>query len=167
MQLSLSQFNYGKLLDPPPVLNVPTTQHWKPNNFTNHCMRCSVQFTSSLINFINNNIISKHHCRFCGGIFCQNCLSDTEDVILDSQGRFVVNLEQETESNKPIKVCLKCIYMYHYLQQELMKLSASGWFFIENPNINPKFSFVPMKMVEEENRKPPGDIPNDWTWSSF
>jgi hypothetical protein len=57
--------------------------------------------------------------------------------------------------------------MYHFLQQELMKLSASGWFFIENPNINPKFAFVPMKMVEEENRKPTGDIPNDWTWSSF
>lgn len=165
--LQLSQFNYGQLSTIPLQFNLPTHQHWKPNDFTNHCMRCTIQFTSSLINFLNNNIISKHHCRFCGGIYCQSCLRDSNAVLLDDSGRFIFNLSQDVEVSKSTKVCLKCAYVYNFLQQELLKILKLGWFFVDNPHINPKFSFTPLKIVEEEKRKSLGDMPSDWTWSSF
>ncbi|KAK6462287.1 hypothetical protein DFJ63DRAFT_313425 [Scheffersomyces coipomensis] len=119
----------------------PTHIHWKSNNFTSHCMKCFKSFDNSLlslfyyylhsnVNNINNSNNgntssaasvnhpssrrSKHHCRFCGLIYCDECLvqndcemsnassasssttsmtsiiADTDKVRLDSNARFVI-----------------------------------------------------------------------------
>lgn len=46
----------------------PTHDHWKPNHFTNCCMKCFNNFG----NFFNRK--RRHHCRFCGFIICSSCL---------------------------------------------------------------------------------------------
>ncbi|CAH2352614.1 hypothetical protein CLIB1423_07S03576 [[Candida] railenensis] len=48
----------------------PTHEHWKPNNFTSHCMKCVGAFG----NFFTPQRKRRHHCRFCGLIFCFDCL---------------------------------------------------------------------------------------------
>lgn len=55
----------------------PTHNHWKPNNFTNCCMKCFNNFG----NFFNRK--RRHHCRFCGFIICSNCLfnDNINDII--------------------------------------------------------------------------------------
>ncbi|XP_072982071.1 uncharacterized protein [Typha latifolia] len=37
---------------------------WVPDSYANVCMQCSVPFTL---------MCGRHHCRFCGGIFCGAC----------------------------------------------------------------------------------------------
>lgn len=49
----------------------PTHQHWKPNSFTDHCMKCFDIFGTF---FLNPQRKRRHHCRFCGFIYCVNCL---------------------------------------------------------------------------------------------
>ncbi|KAL7664255.1 FYVE-type domain-containing protein [[Candida] zeylanoides] len=48
----------------------PTHEHWKPNNYTSHCMRCFDPFGG----FFTPQRKRRHHCRFCGLIFCFDCL---------------------------------------------------------------------------------------------
>lgn len=48
----------------------PTHEHWKPNNSTDHCLRCFGEFGG----FFIPQRLRRHHCRFCGMLFCQNCL---------------------------------------------------------------------------------------------
>lgn len=49
----------------------PTHQHWKPNSFTDHCMKCFDLFGTF---FLNPQRKRRHHCRFCGFIYCVSCL---------------------------------------------------------------------------------------------
>lgn len=48
----------------------PTHEHWKPNNYASHCMRCFDPFGG----FFTPQRKRRHHCRFCGLIFCFDCL---------------------------------------------------------------------------------------------
>lgn len=161
--LKLSQFNYGKLKIIPKVFNNPTRNHWKLNEFSNQCMRCAVQFTSSLIDFIHNNIIFKHHCRFCGEIICQTCLADTDKILLDESANFIFSDSPQC-GKKSVKICLKCVSHYNFLNKELSKVFI-GWFYVENPILNPKIELSPIK--KEEERVVKQEIPTDWAWSSF
>lgn len=43
------------------------SQAWEYNDLYEHCYRCSVKFTL---------LERKHHCRYCGKIFCHNCSND-------------------------------------------------------------------------------------------
>ncbi|CAK7901042.1 hypothetical protein CAAN1_11S01090 [[Candida] anglica] len=53
-----------------PQAKEPTHEHWKPNNFTSNCMKCFDPFG----NFFTPQRKRRHHCRFCGFIFCFDCL---------------------------------------------------------------------------------------------
>lgn len=48
----------------------PTHDHWMPNHALDHCMRCFGVFG----NFFTPQRKRRHHCRFCGMLFCQDCL---------------------------------------------------------------------------------------------
>lgn len=63
---SRSQNSDHKLHDP----QEPTHQHWKPNSFAPRCMRCLSLFG----NIFTPQRKRRHHCRFCGSIFCYECL---------------------------------------------------------------------------------------------
>ena len=52
-----------------PTDNVPKVE-WLPDKVVNNCLVCDVQFT-----FVRR----KHHCRLCGGIFCNECSSHDVD----------------------------------------------------------------------------------------
>lgn len=61
----------------------PTHRHWKPNNYTTHCMKCF----SPLGNFFIPLRKRRHHCRFCGLIFCPDCMwHNGEEEVLSSSG---------------------------------------------------------------------------------
>ena len=112
----------------------PTRCHWKPDNYSNHCMKCFVLFG----NFFSPLRTKRHHCRFCGNIFCSNCLWMCDDelanlapkvknqrhVYLDEQARFVIpllaNIPDMLLSSmenffKSCKVCRDCGKSYWYL----------------------------------------------------
>lgn len=112
----------------------PTRCHWKPDNYTTHCMKCFVLFG----NFFSPLRTRRHHCRFCGDIFCSNCLWMCNDelvnlaskvknqrhVYLDELARFVIPLlanmfdmlfSSMDSFFKSCKVCKDCGKSYWYL----------------------------------------------------
>lgn len=52
----------------------PSHEHWRPNNYTTNCMKCFDTFG----NFFTPQRKRRHHCRFCGSIFCFDCLWQIE-----------------------------------------------------------------------------------------
>ncbi|KAI5963384.1 hypothetical protein KGF57_001262 [Candida theae] len=54
----------------------PSHQHWQPNSATNACMACLRSFHSPLVTMLYD-VPKRHHCRFCGLIFCKSCLDST------------------------------------------------------------------------------------------
>lgn len=45
-----------------------TEVRWKDDDDVANCPNCNILFTVT---------VRKHHCRHCGGIFCEKCLSKT------------------------------------------------------------------------------------------
>jgi len=64
--------------------NNPTGMTWKSNSEVMDCTICSNEFSISR---------RKHHCRHCGGIFCDPC----------SDNKFPL-----ASSSKPVRVCDNC-----------------------------------------------------------
>ncbi|SGZ52459.1 CIC11C00000000133 [Sungouiella intermedia] len=54
----------------------PTHNHWMPNNLLDHCMKCFEVFG----NFFTPQRKRRHHCRFCGMLFCQDCLHKSKEM---------------------------------------------------------------------------------------
>lgn len=54
----------------------PTHEHWKPNNSTDHCMKCFDIFGT----FFSPQRKRRHHCRFCGLLFCLSCMYKNREV---------------------------------------------------------------------------------------
>jgi hypothetical protein len=49
-----------------PVLN--GSEDWIPDIDVNNCLKCGTQF---------NFFVRRHHCRNCGGVFCNECSKNT------------------------------------------------------------------------------------------
>lgn len=98
----------------------PTHTHWKPNSFTSYCMKCFEPFG----NFFIPQCRRRHHCRFCGQIFCYDCLWQKNQVekeedsnpfipikgvdvksatVLDAQARFVIPIYLNLHANSKIQ----------------------------------------------------------------
>lgn len=64
----------------PESLTEPTHAHWKPNNSSDYCTKCFEEFG----NFFSPQRKRRHHCRFCGFLFCVDCLFKTRETDLSS-----------------------------------------------------------------------------------
>lgn len=73
---------------------------WLPDSAATACMLCSVRFHPIMC--------SRHHCRFCGGIFCNSC----------SRGRSLLPLKFRT--GNPQRVCDVCCVRLESVQSHLM-----------------------------------------------
>lgn len=173
----------------------PTHVHWKPDNFSNHCLKCFTNFASFF--FPSKR---RHHCRYCGFVFCSNCLIDssTEIILLDLNARFIIpvfsNLKMISfdanlvKSFKNEKICKKCGVIYSNLLSEInSKKLKMPYIFVENPYVknasvnseniqcskilNSSLSELSNEdtiVVDANNRKSSiNNVPNDWMWSSF
>ncbi len=60
----------------------PTRRHWKPNSSRYSCYNCG-----RLLNYLTS-VRRKHHCRYCGEIFCSDCLRNY--IYLDRDAHFAV-----------------------------------------------------------------------------
>ncbi|XP_010541680.1 PREDICTED: uncharacterized protein LOC104815071 [Tarenaya hassleriana] len=69
---------------------------WLPDSSTTTCMQCSAPFTALTR--------GRHHCRFCGGIFCRNC----------SKGRCL--MPSRFRERNPQRVCDACYERLDCLQ---------------------------------------------------
>ncbi|CDY44837.1 BnaCnng11930D [Brassica napus] len=74
--------------------------HWLPDSSTTTCMHCSSPFTAITC--------GRHHCRFCGGIFCRNC----------SRGRCL--MPTRFRERNPQRVCDSCYERLDPLQGVLI-----------------------------------------------
>ncbi|XP_074319268.1 uncharacterized protein LOC141656320 isoform X1 [Silene latifolia] len=73
---------------------------WLPDSSTSACMLCGVRF--------HPIICSRHHCRFCGGLFCNEC----------SKGRSL--LPVKFHESDPKRVCDVCCVRLESVQGCLM-----------------------------------------------
>ncbi|KAM6583685.1 hypothetical protein CsatB_010687 [Cannabis sativa] len=73
---------------------------WVPDSATTVCMQCTAPFTAITR--------GRHHCRFCGGIFCRNC----------SKGRCLLPLK--FRERDPQRVCDTCYDRLDPLQSILI-----------------------------------------------
>ncbi|KAI5004961.1 hypothetical protein ZWY2020_032204 [Hordeum vulgare] len=60
---------------------------WLPDSYADSCMQCSASFTAITC--------GRHHCRFCGGIFCRAC----------SKGRCLLPAKFRGETHKGLDAC--------------------------------------------------------------
>ncbi|RZC64962.1 hypothetical protein C5167_008649 [Papaver somniferum] len=95
MAETLAQADFGKILE---ILEAVPPK-WLPDSSSPSCMLCSVRFHALMC--------SRHHCRFCGGIFCGEC----------SKGRSLLPVKFRTED--PERVCDVCCSM----EDEIYKAS--------------------------------------------
>jgi lipid-binding SYLF domain-containing protein len=91
--------NYKEVLECEPP-------EWVPDSCTNVCMQCNLPFTS----FTRG----RHHCRFCGGIFCRVC----------SKGRCL--LPVKFRERDPQRVCDSCYDRLDPLQPVLINTISNA-----------------------------------------
>lgn len=73
---------------------------WLPDSTASSCMLCSVRFHPIMC--------TRHHCRFCGGIFCSDC----------TKGRSL--LPEKFRTGDPQRVCDVCCVRLESVQPYLM-----------------------------------------------
>lgn len=96
MAQTLTEANFGttrELLEAEPP-------KWLPDSAASSCMLCSVRFHPIMC--------SRHHCRFCGGIFCSDC----------TKGRSL--LPDKFHMEEPKRVCDVCSIRLEPVQAYLM-----------------------------------------------
>ncbi|KAK6863463.1 Glutamine sensor PIB2, partial [Candida tropicalis] len=162
-----------------PACNIePVRSHWKPDNITSNCMWCFKPFHNALVSIICDGP-KRHHCRFCGLIYCSDCLTQ-DKVLIDEGARLIIPITSKNPSipnYKDFKICKKCGITYNNLSKELNNVpTISSFVMIENPylrhdpNEQDKFNFDRLSAAQKSNsdkRASVADVPNDWVWSSF
>ncbi|OVA12438.1 FYVE zinc finger [Macleaya cordata] len=96
MAHTLTQADFGKIKE---ILEAEPPK-WLPDSAAASCMLCSVRFHALMC--------SRHHCRFCGGIFCSEC----------SKGRSLLPVKFRT--GDPERVCDVCCVRLESVQSYLM-----------------------------------------------
>ncbi|KAG7664170.1 uncharacterized protein J8A68_002308 [[Candida] subhashii] len=181
----------------------PTHSHWKSNSMTNNCITCFKPLSTLLMSIICDTNNKRHHCRFCGLIYCSDCLVQDETtnhpnaILLDSNARFIIPIFENIRSKQPpeikrlFKICRKCSVLYNVLVQDINRSLRNGngdwkyfsdstrdelktlsFVYVENPYVK-KESCMRFRLGSREdernlsNGSGIGDVPNDWTWSSF
>ena len=110
-----------------------------PDAFSYCCLQCRITFSSSYFSYFNGTKI--HHCRLCGGVFCNNCSNNWADLqslrkedifgfIPDSiKGYGVTDIIQYwMSSEKTQRVCKNCHYEVerHFTQESKVITHAFG-----------------------------------------
>ena len=93
---TLTEANYGNVRE---ILEAEPPK-WLPDSAASSCMLCGVRF--------HPIICSRHHCRFCGGIFCGEC----------TKGRSL--LPAKFRVGDPQRVCDVCCVRIESVQPYLM-----------------------------------------------
>ncbi|KAJ7948791.1 RING/FYVE/PHD-type zinc finger family protein [Quillaja saponaria] len=93
---TLTEANFGKVNE---ILEAEPSK-WLADSIASACMLCNVRFHPIMC--------SRHHCRFCGGIFCDEC----------SKGRSL--LPSKFQTANPQRVCDVCSVRLESVQPYLM-----------------------------------------------
>ncbi|KAJ7947188.1 RING/FYVE/PHD-type zinc finger family protein [Quillaja saponaria] len=96
MAQTLTEANFGKVNE----LLEAEPPKWLPDSAASSCMLCGVRFHPIMC--------SRHHCRFCGGIFCSGC----------SKGRSL--LPEKFRVSDPQRVCDVCCVRLDSVRPYLM-----------------------------------------------
>lgn len=168
----------------------PTHRHWMPNRASNHCMLCFCSFSAFF-----PPLRRRHHCRFCGLLFCHDCLyalpeaaaewgvalstaggdDRTARAMMDARARLVVPIWRHHATPAPwaqfkgCKLCKNCGASYHRLVRALNHRDgdhvAAPYVFVDNPYLETRVTVPETPAVRE--RRALLAVPSDWTWSSF
>ena len=84
---------------------VQTQEHWADDNAVANCQddECPLAAPGSAAGVAFSRTLRKHHCRFCGGIFCWKCAADYI-TLSTSKGK------------KPFRACKGCVLEYKAIQ---------------------------------------------------
>ncbi|XP_059290051.1 uncharacterized protein LOC132043589 isoform X1 [Lycium ferocissimum] len=96
MAQTLTEANFGNAQE---ILEADPPK-WLPDSASSTCMLCHVRFHPIMC--------SRHHCRFCGGIFCNEC----------TKGRSL--LPEKFRTGEPQRVCDVCCVRLESVQPYLM-----------------------------------------------
>ncbi|KAF3665551.1 putative BES1/BZR1 -like protein 4-like isoform X1 [Capsicum annuum] len=96
MAQTLTEANFGNARE---ILEADPPK-WLPDSASSTCMLCNVRFHPIMC--------SRHHCRFCGGIFCNEC----------TKGRSL--LPEKFRTGEPQRVCDVCCVRIESVQPYLM-----------------------------------------------
>ncbi|TID17183.1 hypothetical protein CANINC_004042 [Pichia inconspicua] len=138
----------------------PSRKHWKPDSSRFNCTQCGKVF-----NYLTENR-RKHHCRYCGDIFCGDCLKNY--IYLDKNAEFTLfgsnwDADDETQLNNEnkflCKVCHVCFQKYEaYMLDHTKRDHNLG---TDGKDLQSKNQDNKDSSVDRQN------LPVDWDWSSF
>lgn len=137
----------------------PTHTHWKPNSYTSSCMKCFEVFG----NFFSPQRRRRHHCRFCGQIFCFKCLWQKRNAdhgidsniivsvkdggldgttLLDTKARFVIPIYANLQTSSNVQTltdlfrnCKVCKDCGHNYYMLVTNINANLTRFLTENNI--------------------------------
>jgi hypothetical protein len=83
------------------ILTLPK-EFWLPNETSKSCRRCDKGFTA---------VSRKHHCRYCGLIFCNNCAKENQRISSITKLERICEdclalLKSHTDLHKPMKISM-------------------------------------------------------------
>ena len=94
---------------------ISVSQSWVPDNNRDRCMNCADLFAVkfSIYNLVSRNSSKKssstrHHCRHCGRLICDNCLAN-EEIDREKLPLFV---RLQFKNEKKMKVCKVCCEIF-------------------------------------------------------
>lgn len=94
------------------------TPKWTPDSACSSCEECGKPFgLSSLLS--NFSISRKHHCRLCGGIFCDACSSGRIAL-----GPSVTNPNAAPTTLPPVRACSRCVKAVVLRAQQIAHIEA-------------------------------------------
>lgn len=138
----------------------PSRKHWKPDSSRFNCAQCGKVF-----NYLTESR-RKHHCRYCGDIFCGDCLKNY--IYLDENAEFTLfgsnwdvddEIQLSNDNKFLCKVCHVCFQKYEAYMLDHTKrdhnLGADG------KDLQSKNQDNKDTSVDRQN------LPVDWDWSSF
>ena len=93
---------------------ISVSQTWVPDDNRDRCMNCADLFVVkfSIYNLMkrtsSSKYVSRHHCRHCGRLVCDNCLADEEI----GREKLPVFVRLQFKNENKLKVCKVCSLIF-------------------------------------------------------
>lgn len=130
-----------------PITGPPTREHWKPDA---NALICDAPICQTSFSFLQR----RHHCRYCGHVFC------------NTHSSFTIPLNHDAEFHPKGPQCRACQHCYNqYCKWRAARISRANS--ISGGAEESSTPIVGINNRREAQKSVASSVPRDWNWSTF